>query len=225
MTMADYVEFDPDGDVVLILRDKDESTGQAAGESHSKSTDQAEDPAHVDDGSEVAVVRMRVSSSHLILVSPFFRRLLKGPFAESNALSSAGTAEITLPEDDSQALHVLLNIIHGHTKKVPRAVNIGMLTQIAVLIDKYCLHEVAEVFTDMWFDKLREDIPQSFTEELMPWLCISWVLRKPKFFKDTTKIAMQESEGHLEGATKISLPIPAKVLGQYQSSHRFTSPR
>jgi BTB/POZ domain len=213
-TIPDYIEFDPDGDVVLILLGEDESAGQDAGANDSQSTDQSENSAHPGDDNEPAVIQMRVSSGHLILASPVFKRLLKGGFAESQSLGSAGTAEITLPDDDPPALQILLNIIHGHTRKVPRDIDFYTLTQIAILIDKYCLHEVAEVFTDMWFDELKQHIPGSFSEELMPWVCVSWILHKPLYFKKTTEIAMRESEGHLEGAMTIPLPIPEKILSQ-----------
>jgi BTB/POZ domain len=210
--MPDYIEFDPDGDVVLILLNKDESTVQDAEGKDPQSTDQAENSARPDNGSEPAVIQMRVSSGHLILVSPVFKRLLKGGFAESHTLSSAGAAEISLPEDDPQAMQILLDIIHGHTRKVPRQIKFDTLTQISILIDKYSLHEVAEVFTDMWFDKLRYYISERLSEDLMPWICVSWVLRKPDYFKNATRVAMRASEGHLEGAMKIPLPIPEKIL-------------
>lgn len=216
-TMPDYIEFDPDGDVVLILLNRDE--GQDAEDKDAQSIDQA------DNGNEPAVIQMRVSSGHLILVSPVFKRLLKGGFAESHSLNSASPAKITLPEDDPEALQILLNIIHGHMRKVPRDMKFGTLLQISILIDEYCLREVAELFTDMWFDQLKRHIPGFFREELMPWLCVSWVLQKPHHFNDITRFAMRESEGYREGATKSNSPIPNKVLGQHQFPHRCTSLR
>ena len=213
-SMPDYAEFDPDGDVVLLLRNRDDNKGQDKEDTDSEGISGAEVPADADEDTQPDEIQMRVSSSHLTLASSVFKRLLKGDFAESRSLNSTGTAEVSLPEDNPQALQILLNIIHGHAKKVPRAIDIGMLTHISILIDKYCLHEVTEIFTDMWFEKLKGDIPGSFTEDLMSWLCVSWVLRKSKAFKDTTKIAMRESEGHLEGTTALDLPIPASILGQ-----------
>lgn len=225
--MPDYVEFDPDGDVVLLLCNRDGNMGQEKENTDSEGTSGAGVPADADEDSrpgEIPVdtdedtqpdkIQMRVSSSHLTLASPVFKRLLKGGFAESRSLDSTGTAEVPLPEDNPQALQILLNIIHGHVKKVPRAMGIGMLTHISILIDKYCLHEVTEIFTDMWFEKLKGDIPGSFTKDLMCWLCVSWVLRKSEVFKGTTKIAMRESQGHLGGTTDLDLPIPTSVLGQ-----------
>ncbi|KAF7507992.1 hypothetical protein GJ744_009889 [Endocarpon pusillum] len=219
-SMPDYVEFDPDGDVVLLLRNRDSNKGQDKDNTDSEGTSGAEVPADVDGDAQPDGIQMRVSSSHLALASSIFKRLLKGGFAESLSLNSTGTAEVRLPEDNPQALQILLNIIHGHVKKVPRAMGIGMLTHIAILIDKYCLHEVTEIFTDMWFKKLKGDIPGSFAKDLMSWLCVTWVLRKSKAFKDTTKIAMRESEGHLEGTTERDLPIPASILDSLEKARQ-----
>lgn len=180
-----------------------------------------ESPGHPDDSATAADsgtlpggIQMRVSSKHLSLVSPVFARLMKGQFAESLSLRSAGTIEVPLPGDDPLALQIICNIIHGHFRKVPRKVDIGLLTQIAILIDKYALHEIAEMCTDMWFQKLEEEIPQTWNEELMPWLCVSWVLRKPKAYRQITRTAMQESQDKLENTVEFDLAIPRRVLGQ-----------
>jgi BTB/POZ domain len=150
-TMPDYIEFDPDGDVTLILLNR-VGDPDAKGKD-TQNTDQAENWAHLDINYP-AVIQMRVSSGHLILVSPVFKRLLKGGFAECHTLTSAGTAEICLPDDNPEAMQILLNIIHGHTRKVPREIKFDTLTQISILIDKYSLHE-AEV-SRMW--ELRRGI-------------------------------------------------------------------
>lgn len=162
-------------------------------------------------GAEPSEIRMRVSSRHLILVSSVFERLLKGAFAESHSLRSTGTLEIRLPEDAPKAFEIILNIIHGHTKKVPRKVAIELLTQICVLVDKYRFDEVAMIFTDMWFENLRRSSPVSFTMRLLSWICVSWVLRKEEMFKRVTKLAVSESDDHLDS----DLPIPGSIFGWY----------
>ncbi len=208
----DYVEFDPDGEVVLVLCNKAKDQGQDTRDTPSENTTKAETSAAVGDGCEPHEIRMRVSSRHLTLASPVFERLLKGEFAESCRLKSTGTTEVRLPEDNLQALQILLNIIHSHSRKVPREVNIDTLTQMSILIDKYGLHEATAIYTDLWFDKLKGNIPDSLTNQVMPWLCVSWVLRKPEAFKTITKIAVRESEGQLEGVAGCVLPIPAVVF-------------
>lgn len=81
---------------------------------------------------------MRVSSKHMILASSVFEAMLQpGRFKEEIDLDSNGKAEIPLPDDDSEPFVILLDIIHGRPRKVPRVVNLHLLSGLAVLIDKY----------------------------------------------------------------------------------------
>lgn len=153
---------------------------------------------------------VRVSSKHLILASPVFKRMLQVSFKEGQQLSSQGHTELPLPDDNPAALLVLLNLIHGQTRKVPRAVDLWMLTELAILVDKYELLETTEIVMEHWFQGVESDIPLSFTDDLLPWICLSWVFKKPEIFKKVTRVAQLESEGLLEVN---QLPIPQSVLG------------
>jgi BTB/POZ domain len=258
--MPDYIDFDPDGDVVLILpkaieeldersfkrllelldededeepqerarevvdEEPDEGLPEETNEAHSSTTGRVESPASSSSsggsGSEPGEVRMRVSSKHLTLVSPVFKSLLKGGFLEAQALSSAGTAEVSLPDDDPQALEILLNIIHGRSKKVPLEVSVAKLTELAILVDKYGLHEVSQMYSAAWIDSLKESLPTEFTEELLQWMWVSRVFSKPECFAKTTKIALLESESPLYNNAETTLPIPESVLGkEFLTSH------
>ncbi len=130
--MPDHVDFDPNGDVVLILPRKDDDRDESTEDPGSERMGRVDDPIHVEGGTCFNGVRMRVSSRHLILVSRVFGALLSGEFTEAHVLNAVGSAEVPLPEDDSQAMEVLLNIMHGHLKNVPRDMDIGTLAQISV---------------------------------------------------------------------------------------------
>ena len=62
--------------------------------------------------------------------------MFTGKFREAVALQS-GSAEVPLDDDPTEPLIILLHIIHGRTRKIPRLVNTETLTEIAILIDKY----------------------------------------------------------------------------------------
>ena len=71
------------------------------------------------------LVHMLVSSKHMMLVSPVFKAMLQAStFKEGQKLSAAGKVEVPLPEDDSTAFEVVLNIIHGRNKLVPRVLSL-----------------------------------------------------------------------------------------------------
>ncbi len=116
-TTPDYVEFDPDGEVVLVLCNEAKDQCPDTSDTTCRNTTKAEASADVGDGSEIHEIRIRVSSRHLTLASPVFDRLLKGEFAESCRLKSVGTTEVRLPRDNPQALQILLNIIHSRSKR------------------------------------------------------------------------------------------------------------
>jgi BTB/POZ domain len=159
-------------------------------------------------------VRFRVSSRHMALASPVFRVMLQQEFKEATILRSTGKVEVTLAEDCAEAFLILLNIIHGYTRRVPHKIDLNTLTQIAIIVDKYSCLEVVELFSEMWLEELKNTLPGSFTETLLPWLCITWVFRKPDEFKHVTRIAQRESSGCIEEDLVNRLPIPSFILGR-----------
>ena len=57
---------------------------------------------------------------------------------------------------------------------------------------------MAEVFTDMWFEALREAIPQNSSPGLANWICICWAMRKEHDFKTLTRIAQYRKAPRFE---------------------------
>lgn len=188
----------------------DQATAEMAAEPAIKSST-TDDAARLSDEDNVCQsISIRVSSKHLTLASIVFKKMLDAGFKEGLELSSAGYVEIPMPETDPTAFLILLNIIHGRIKKVPRKVDLFLLTEIAVLVDRYELLEITELWSDQWLRDLEESVPVTLDEDLLPWMCISWVFKIPDIFKQITMVAHLESEGLLETT---QLPIPESVLG------------
>jgi len=159
-------------------------------------------------------VHMRVSSKHLILASPTFRSMLGPNFEEGQRLRIEGSTDIALGDDDPDAFEILLNIIHGLTRRVPRSVSLDMLTKIAVLVNYYQMHEVVELFSDTWINTLaREGLPQSYSTETIKWLLISWVFHKPMEFQAVSRVIELGCDETLEDDFDESVPIPPHILG------------
>ncbi|KAL8919108.1 MAG: hypothetical protein Q9172_005138 [Xanthocarpia lactea] len=203
---SSWHELDPDGDVVLILI----SSSSKNEDPLPKDTDKPAIGEIV--AAEPAVEDLTVGDSMLAVEAdaedPY--EIFHVSFKEGQELSSQGHTDLPLPDDDHAALLILLNLIHGQIRKVPRTVDLGMLTNLAILVDKYELLEATEMVMDHWIQGLESDIPLSFTNDLLPWICISWVFRKPEIFSKITRVAQLESEGLLEAN---QLPIPQSVLG------------
>lgn len=166
-------------------------------------------------------VHMRVSSRHLMLASPVFAAMLdRNKFKEGVTLHSEGSVEIELPDDDPDAFVILLDVIHGHTRKVARKTTLFMLNQIAVLVNKYHMVEVIEVFSNMWIRRLSKrglpDRYDGYRQEVMSWLFISWVFEKPKIFRPMTMVMIQRAPHTLlENGLEFDPPIPDTLLGKY----------
>lgn len=62
--------------------------------------------------------------------------------------------EVDLPDDDEALMVIVLNIIHGRNRLVPKEVGLELLTKLAVLVDKYQMVEAIEWCSDTWIDKI-----------------------------------------------------------------------
>lgn len=155
-------------------------------------------------------VRLLVSSKHLILASSVFKVMLSDRFKEDQTLRASGFLELPLPEDDVPAFLILLNIIHGHTRKVPRQLGLDRVAKIAILVDKYQLQEVVAVHSDHWMRHLEPMVPKHWTNDMNIWLCIFWVFEHASQFTNVTRILQRNSKGTI---TIDGLPIPPVIIG------------
>lgn len=164
-------------------------------------------------------VHMRVSSRHLMLASRVFDAMLdECKFKEGATLHSKGSVDIELPDDDPDAFAILLDILHGRTREVPRKVSLLTLTQLAILVNKYEMLIAVEIFSNMWIRRLsKRGLPDNysfFREDVVSWLFISWVFEKPKIFKSMTGLIIQQaSHILLDQDLESDLPIPHTLLG------------
>ena len=245
MHLPNSCELDPDGDLILILLDRGDTDQtlvnhvknsisishtqnrirtkrSLSGRSKNVMPVEETDAVTPQSSAEVAdnesrEIRFKVSSKHLSLVSPVFKALLRGGFAEGQKKNAGMLTEVRLHDDHPAALWLLLLIIHGQPKKVPASVSLETLIPISILVDKYELHEVAEVTTDVWFSSLEKEVMSKDDhcfEEIVQLVCISWVFRKPDMFFNMTHMTMLYSVGSLESEEAAGLPIPAVALGK-----------
>lgn len=167
-------------------------------------------------------IQMRVSSRHLILASPTFRISLgSDTFAEGQTLRSEGNVVVPLPDEDPDAMIILLNIIHGLSSKVPRRVDLNMLSRLAVVVHHWQMHETVELWSDTWIEHLKREkgLPRSYTPKiLLSWLFISWVFRKDEDFENMSKILERECDDNLDNeveAVYVGPYIPASIISEF----------
>ncbi|KAK1971930.1 hypothetical protein LY78DRAFT_11921 [Colletotrichum sublineola] len=164
-------------------------------------------PAQDAQSDEESEVKFLLSSRHLILASRYFNAKLNGTWKEATRHAIDRRYHLEASDWDSDALLILMNIIHGRTRSVPRRVDCEMLAKIAVLVDYYDCHEVVEVFASMWIDALKDQLPSECSRDLVLWLLIAHVFQHDIFAK-VTKTAVLAGRGPMP---TMDLPIPPIV--------------
>ncbi|KAF9779378.1 hypothetical protein IL306_001923 [Fusarium sp. DS 682] len=160
----------------------------------------------------VKEVRFRVSSRHLILASRTFRSMLEGPWSEATSSSNNSIRQISASDWDAVAFAVVLDIIHGRHREVPYRINLGLLTRIATIVDYYECHEVVQIFAHVWLPQTRCQLPNTYSNEALMWLYVSWVFSEEDFLSAMTEIILRRTDGLLEMDAK-DLPL-AGILSQ-----------
>ena len=208
--------FDPDGDLHLRLTHPPAKPLAEQQHPEGAGTQEGEMMEDVVAGSSESVrkVDMLVSSKYLMLASPVFKAMLQpGRYLEGTKLQSGGATVVDLPEDDPEALKILLSIVHAQTQDLPTEVSLETMTGLSVLVDKYQMYQVGQLCVRLWMPELKKSVPTKLDNTLMSWLSISWVFKLPDVFEQITRIAEHESCGHLAEKVERALPIPDTVLG------------
>ncbi|CVL06758.1 uncharacterized protein FMAN_11859 [Fusarium mangiferae] len=151
----------------------------------------------------------RVSSAHLMLASPVFKAMIDGPFKESSH-NKDGRFEVKTSECSAEALLILLDIIHGHHRDVPKTMEFSLLTEMAILVDYYECHEIVEMFAENWMASViqEDDIEESDYQTNMSRLFISWVFGKIALFNSVVYSIIKLTAGPIE----TDLPLPCTIL-------------
>jgi hypothetical protein len=206
-------ECDPHGDVILLLRDPD--TPFAAWHDSEEPTDDSQEPdpteiplPEEDEDVESEYTEIRVSSHRLMQASQYFDRMLNGDWKETKTLQSNGCLRIEISDWDIGAVQILMDIIHGRTRKVPEEISLEMLTKLAVLVDFYECLEAVDFFARIWIEKLISPLPDVYTRDVVLWICISWAFQRPDIFGTASYIVIMFSKGPLQ---TMGLPIPERI--------------
>ncbi|KAI1504913.1 hypothetical protein F5X99DRAFT_370270 [Biscogniauxia marginata] len=103
-------------------------------------------------GNQRKTSAFRVCSKTLSRSSPVMKKMLYGGFAESKPPGDQPWT-VHLPEDNPEALEVLLNIIHSRFDRVTsKVINIDDLYNITILTDKYDLTRMLQPWVEKWRD-------------------------------------------------------------------------
>lgn len=135
--------------------------------------------------------RIKVSSKHLSLASKHFRNKFR--HLDHNSAEADGRTHVRLAGHDPAAVIIVMDIIHGRGRKVPKTVDLETLSKVAVFVDTFRLTEAVEVYADRWFERLGNEVPVDYGRDLVLWIYASYVFRQGDAFKKATRTAVLRS--------------------------------
>ena len=154
---------------------------------------------------------VKVSSKHLALASPVSKAMFSSGLKESSQLQRGGATQVLLPEDCPEGMAILLYILHGKFRLLPAKMTPHLLIQIALMVDKYHLHESVEPLACTWFEDVWSHIPVMWDPYIFHWIAMSRVFNREVEFKSLTAEALEQCP---ERARMADLPI-GNIRGVY----------
>ncbi|RKL37918.1 hypothetical protein BFJ72_g7378 [Fusarium proliferatum] len=160
--------------------------------------------------------RMLVSGKHLELASPIFRTMVTGPFAEGKA-DSSGFRLITASDWDPEAFKIVLTIMHGYNRDIPKSLSLEMLVKVAMIVNYYDCLESVELYADIWLEGLESEVATFYGRDCVLWMFISWVFSEPIMFRNMTQLALTHSQKLIEAE---DFPVPADILEEIDTARQ-----
>jgi len=175
--------------------------------------------------SSAKIAKFRVNSNILCLASPVFRAMLgpKSQFRERAALTGRTSAseplEISLSDDDPEALGVIMRIIHLQYDWVPPSLNEDQLYKVAVICDKYSMRQSLEVWLTKWVSPLVTPPAKPVSGDR--WLFIAYAFGKKALFSRLTRDLILQCRSGKDGnlltgnGETLSEHIPRHIVGKW----------
>ncbi|KAH7024557.1 uncharacterized protein B0I36DRAFT_331620 [Microdochium trichocladiopsis] len=136
-------------------------------------------------------VTIRLSAAHLMLASPVFREWIEEDHRE-NPNQLCLESFLAAIGWDVEAFLIVMHIIHGRTRGVPRSVNIELLAKIALIVDHYQCHEAVDLVVSLWFTQLRCRLPINNGRDRVLWLLVAWVFHQEALFEAIATMAVND---------------------------------
>ncbi|KAK3938469.1 hypothetical protein QBC46DRAFT_390178 [Diplogelasinospora grovesii] len=218
--MSAVYEVDPDADVLLVVPPYTKPFASW------DESDTVSDHKHTPKPSSTPELRIKASSKHLCLASPAFRNKLRNAVSGAKTTQSDGRVHLALEGGagfDPKVVIIVMNIVHGRGSRVPRLVDFETLAQVALLVDKFQLHDAVDVYAERWIENLatlaRESAtpPPSYGRDLILWIFVAYVFRRSDLFKAATRVAILQSHGPIRD---LGLPIRDKIIRTIDSKRQ-----
>jgi hypothetical protein len=181
----------------------------------------------------------KVSPHAMALPSPVWEKFIFPPFPQRSMKDIAEpkgskivvepVEELDFAEDPAEALLILLNITHFRFTGIPTTLPLNILSEIAILCDKYdCVH-LAKPWLPQWLAnensewKSTDPTPTTLAFGAPPapprekWLFIAWVFGREQVLKDLASLLVREISTYNKGTCAALAgnygPMPPGLIG------------
>ncbi|KAK2023107.1 hypothetical protein LX32DRAFT_601538 [Colletotrichum zoysiae] len=125
--------------------------------------------------------------------SPVLKAMLFGGFAESRPEQAGGEWSVDLPEDSTQAMEIVLNIVHGHFHLVPEELPLTRLYEVLTITEKYDMTVIVRPWSRSWMQAVKHQTDNAHL------LCVAWELGDAEVFQTMFRKMTCESMVDLQG--------------------------
>lgn len=129
--------------------------------------------------------------------------LTGGRFKKGVELSTNGTVEISLAQDDGESVATLCSIIHLQQDELPDCLEVSPLRDITRVADKYSLLAVTKGTIQCWVYELLDDAPDHDRKSL---LFVAVELGTARLFEDISKQIVLKNIGSISAPWYEDLP-------------------
>ena len=135
---------------------------------------------------------IRASSAVLKTFSPVFAALLGPNYKEGGRLESQSQMEIPIPDDDPEALIMLLNILHMRNDQVPDVLDCHRMVDVVNLADKYLCKDKMELAARLWIKNVEDT---TVIAEIGPLITACCLLDFDRYFEYFTRRLVMHGTG------------------------------
>lgn len=149
----------------------------------------------------------KVSMKHLVLASPRAKKMFEGNYAEAQPGTDGLRRWTFEPIFDAKAFRIVMNAIHGHTRKMPRTMTLRRLAKISAIVDDLDCSQSLWFYAKTWLAELDTYMDD---DNFRRWMLISFVFDEPELFESATTFAIRRGDRPFDAC---GLPIRPKIIG------------
>lgn len=157
------------------------------------------------------IVRLKVDSHILRAASKTFKIMFGPDFAEGRDLNYDAPKEISLSDDDANAMELVCKVVHLKQSDIATELPSKTVLDIAQIVDKYSLHEALKFALASWIqvDKVKE------STDLGNMLKAASLLKQRAAYKSITKsLVMNHTDSYQDFLDEGSSDLLIRTVGK-----------